>query len=253
MQPPDPAAARNRLGALATFVGVASGIGPPDRVTEALRGLAEHERKRIRRELEERAASMREQLVGAGLWEYFTSAEQRYLSTAPDKVSIQEWSSAMLHIEGVGVLRWALGIGPVLPPYDVSVPLEALEQSSGALPVDVSLRSPSELEAARAIAELWHWRARARLIASGVLPAPVGVPSAVFEEPVAAVAARAAADGVISHVLRGDFPIADLPFASLPQAEVMRLAAIAYGRQWALNWLCGLAPGNKWDETPTST
>lgn len=29
--------------------------------------------------------------------------------------------------------------------------------------------------------------------------------------------------------------------------------SIIMERHFALNWLCGMAPGNRWDETPTDT
>lgn len=57
----------------------------------------------------------------------------------------------------------------------------------------------------------------------------------------------------MSDPLRAAMMLNVRPYAALATEEVMHLASIAHGRHWALNWLCGHARENSWDETPTGT
>ena len=65
-------------------------------------------------------------------------------------------------------------------------------------------------------------------------------------------AQNAAADGLF-EAIDGDFPAFGRPYAQLTADEWFQVTSIAMERHRALNWLCGYAPGNKWEETPTDT
>jgi hypothetical protein len=49
------------------------------------------------------------------------------------------------------------------------------------------------------------------------------------------------------------FPANGEAYRDLDDAQARALASIALERHTALNRLCGRAPGNRWDETPTDT
>ena len=45
----------------------------------------------------------------------------------------------------------------------------------------------------------------------------------------------------------------DTKVRDLTEEEWREVTSIAAERHFALNWLCGYAPGNRWDATPTET
>jgi hypothetical protein len=114
--------------------------------------------------------------------------------------------------------------------------------------VTASLRPSSELERAREIAELWHWRSRTRR-----LQEEGRRPEAELDAIVRQVAPRAADDGMIGPAISGDFPAFGKAYRDLTVEEWSSAQSIAMERHFAFNWLCGLAPDNEWDETPTDT
>ena len=59
--------------------------------------------------------------------------------------------------------------------------------------------------------------------------------------------------GDIPQILDKDFVFLGKPFRELPPDEYQQAHSIIMERHCALNWLCGFAPGNRWDETPTDT
>ena len=50
-----------------------------------------------------------------------------------------------------------------------------------------------------------------------------------------------------------DFKVKGKAFRSLSAGEWSEVGSIIVERHFTLNWLCGRAPGNRWDETPTGT
>lgn len=53
--------------------------------------------------------------------------------------------------------------------------------------------------------------------------------------------------------LDNDFPAFGKPYEQLTCDEWSLIRNITEQRHKALNWVCGLAPGNNYDETPTNT
>jgi hypothetical protein len=50
-----------------------------------------------------------------------------------------------------------------------------------------------------------------------------------------------------------DFPAFGKPYSLLDDAAWRKIRVITEQRHKALNWVCGLAPENNYDETPTDT
>ena len=148
--------------------------------------------------------------------------------------------------EGLGVLLWALG-RTELPPYDLAFDHDRLFSVTldGA-----ALRDIAEIEQARDIARLWHWRARtSALQAEGGAGLPDRWQS--FDQLIAATAMRGHEQGLLPLPLRGDFPAYGKVYRELSEDERGEAESIAWERHRALNWLCGL--GSAWDDVPTDT
>lgn len=158
-------------------------------------------------------------------------------------------------MESAECLLWALGYVERLPPYDTQSDGEHLKRlpSDGvvALIRNATLRDADLISKARDVAELWHWRRRTRqLQESG---RPVQLPDDLTLPDIVRMAAeKAAADGRFESI-DGDFPIFGRSYAQLTGDEWSEVNSIAMERHKALNWLCGYAPANKWEDTPTET
>lgn len=249
---PDVHAVRARTAALANVVQVAV-VAPPSRIISALAELDETKRQALREQLDVGPAQLRSSLMNNGVWDNLTPDEQWYLSTPPDKVPHDDWAAGFGEIEALGTLLWALGFLQALPSYADHVGREVIDLCSKIQPGTGTLRPIVELERARTTAEIWHWRARARLLATGVLDLPSGVTATDVEMPVAQVVQKATLDGILTDVVADDFAVHGRPFCALGADEATKMAAIAQRRHKALNWICGYAPGNRWQDTPTNT
>ena len=184
-----------------------------------------------------------------------TKDEQRVVEAAPELVTRQDVIDASWTAESLRVLRWALGNFEALPPYDVQAePLTGfrlLSDDEGPR-TESKLRERREIERARDVAELWHWRSRTRQLQEK--GERVELPDGqTLDDVVRVVAMRAAQDGVFPFALDDDFPAFGRAYREARPGQWSQLNSIAMERHRALNWLCGYAPGNRWDETPTDT
>ncbi|HEY3921998.1 MAG TPA: hypothetical protein VGL76_07770 [Gaiellaceae bacterium] len=153
---------------------------------------------------------------------------------------------AVWQAEGLGMLLWALG-RIELPPYDLAFDHDRLFATTldGA-----TLRSAEEIEQARQIARIWHWRARTSMLqAEGTTVLPERWQS--FEQLIATTAVRGHEQGLLPRPLRGDFPAFGKVYRELSSDERIEAESIAWERHRALNWLCGR--GASWDDTPADT
>jgi hypothetical protein len=64
---------------------------------------------------------------------------------------------------------------------------------------------------------------------------------------------KAASDGLFASPVKSDFPVNGRSYAEISSDEWSRVRSIAMERHKAFNWLCGHAPRNNWEETPTDT
>jgi len=208
-------------------------------------------------ELKNRYEQQVSNLRASGLWEKMDERERRLLQASPDEIKQQDRIDASWMTESAGCLLWALGYSSELPPYDQEweikimnkIPKEPVEP----ILANAKLRRDADIMKQRDLAELWHWRARTRLIQeAGEMPAslPGGM---TIGEVIAMASAKAAEDGAFPAPIGGDFPAFGKPYRDLSEEEFSRVTSIAMERHRAFNWLCGYAPGNRWADTPTDT
>ena len=193
---------------------------------------------------------------------HLTRDETEFLAATLDTMTEQQHRDNQWRLEALQVLAWALGHFITIPPYDVQSDDQILKMWP---PIgferDISktrLISSDRIIHAREIAELWHWRSRTRrLIDSGAKwPEALSRPEEGFTsyEAVARMAARAALDrGDLPRLIEDDFVAFGKPYRDLNAEQYSLVTSIARERHFALNWLCGYAPGNHWDKTPTDT
>lgn len=60
-------------------------------------------------------------------------------------------------------------------------------------------------------------------------------------------------DGTFETAIDEDYPAFGKAYRDLSADEWAIVQSITMERHFALNWLCGYAPGHRWDETPTDT
>jgi hypothetical protein len=182
--------------------------------------------------------------------------EQAFMGASPDALRVQALVDVSWLMESAECLLWALGLLDALPPYDTQAEMDHLNKLPGRsimeLQSNAALRVPKIISRARDVAELWHWRSRTReLMEAGT---PVSLPGDWTLRDIIRIAAESAArEGIISANIDGDFPIFGKAYGRVSADEWSQAASIAKERHRALNWLCGYAPRNRWEDTPTDT
>lgn len=214
------------------------------------------------RKLRATARQDREKRLDAlGRWQrHLTAEEARVFARTAETLTEREQIVASWRVESLYVLAWALGLRDSLPPYDRQI--EPRKGLAGLPPDDrelferkAKLRPRREIAKARDVAELWHWRSRTHQLAqAGGSPFDGkridGIAS--YDDIVKQVAAGVAEEGLLVPI-KGDFPAFGKPYRALTEAQWHSASSIASERHFALNWLSGLAPRNRWDDTPTDT
>jgi len=196
-----------------------------------------------------------------GLMRYSTPIEQEFLEGFGSGMREYSRVAAGWRAEGMAMLRWALGDFTEWPSLEkVFGPEIVGDLPSGreALDTGPDLRSEEEINKKRDLIELWHWRVTTRrCIEEGYsfnFPEEMkqkGFGS--FDDVVRFIAKEALKTGQLPEIRDEDFVYLGKPFRDLPEDEYNQAASIIMERHYALNWLCGYAPGNRWDETPTDT
>lgn len=197
-----------------------------------------------------------------GLWDSLSPSEKTFAQSTIVTMTEQQQIDASWRVEAVHVMLWALGMIPELTDFDTEANPETLECIPSGDPTafieSARLRSREDIDRAREIAEFWHWRSRTReLIEQGrAFPDDPQLKAAgicSFDDVVRMAAVNGAQAGLIPSCIEDDFPARRKAYRNLTDAEWKEVASITTERHFALNWLCGYAPNNNWDETPTDT
>lgn len=156
--------------------------------------------------------------------------------------------------ESLGTILWALSLVDAVPLYDTEFGTESVVQTIGLMRPTIEffdkikLRFEEQLEKARDIAELWHWRARTTQIMQEGKKPPAGLS---YDQILKITAESAYASGEIPRPIRDDFPAYGKAYKDLSEDEFSIAMSISIERHFALNWLCGYS--EDWDRTPTDT
>jgi hypothetical protein len=192
----------------------------------------------------------------------FSPWEREFLTEASAAANQQNLVQASWRVEALGVLLWSLHRIPWLPAPDEQFTHDIADK----IPADAdgffktaSLRPREQLEKQRELAELWHWRSRTRqLIEKGepfptMPPNPGGPEFKSYDDIVRFTAKAGKESGTFAEIVDEDFLARGKAYRNLTAEEWSEVGSITVERHFALNWLCGYAPGNRWDETPTGT
>jgi hypothetical protein len=202
------------------------------------------------------------QLRECGLWRELSPKEREYAATPKAKMPNQQWLNACWRIESAQILMWALGLLAGMPAYDTQANLTDLHavphENLGEFIKSAKLLPQTEIDRARNVAELWHWRSRTRQLIEEGRPFPVDEQMKVagyrtFDDIVQVAAQRAHENADIPAPINMDFPVNGKAYRDLTADEWREVSSITTERHFALNWLCGYAPRNRWDKTPTNT
>jgi hypothetical protein len=226
---------------------------PPKRAYE---GWPDSDKERLRKGLQQRTNEICEMFQRLELWEFLADSEVKFFSTNPLDLTQQQFVTALWRMESVMTFMWALRMIPELLPFDRQAEGDMMKQIPHQDVCDffsrIKLLDESSIEAKRALAELWHWRSRTReLVEKGVKPNILGERS--VDDVVRTTATVAHSRRDVPQIVDEDFGVHGKAYRDLSDEEWSSVRSIAYERHFALNWLCGYAPGNDWDETPTDT
>jgi hypothetical protein len=178
-------------------------------------------------------------------------------------MSGQDQIDALWRVEAAKVFMWALHLIPELHTPDAQADLDLLKSEILSRPAKLfssaSLRPATEIDHAREIAELWHWRSRTEELIREERPFPIdeevfrkqGIKS--YSDIVRMAAHAAHESGDLDLLIGGDFGVNGKAYADLSSEEWSEVRSISIERHRALNWLCGYSPGNDWDATPIDT
>ena len=196
------------------------------------------------------------------LKKYLSPSEKRFSEMTRSNVEEQALLNGSWRVEAITVLAWALGQIADIPPFDEQSTPELLGGFMWIQPEllisAATLRSNEEIEKERDRAQSWHWRSRTRrLIADGAkFPEDPNLASAglhSFDDVVRQTSVLYVEDGTIDAHIDFDFPAFGKAYRDLSEEEWSTVRSITMERHTAFNWLCGYAPGHRWDETPTDT
>jgi hypothetical protein len=218
------------------------------------------------RQFREDAREARDRVLRAlGKWRAcLTRREQAIMKRTADELSERDHIDASWRTEAVHVLAWALCAESKLLPFDRQASLKKYRDfASGDLASFVrraKLRPRREIDAARDMAEFWHWRSRTRELHESGKPLDPDISMRergieTYEDIArhAVSAARKRGELRTGQVSGGDLKAKGKAYRDLTDSEWDEVRSITVERHFTLNWLCGLAPRNSWEQTPTDT
>ena len=235
---------------------------PREMLRTLLKQWSPEDRRKFTAEAEDRREEFWQPLRDAGLWDCVSPRERELATTTIATMTAQQQVNASWRIEALQVLMWALGFTAHLPPYDTQASHDLLKEiplgEMSRLLSYAQLRGQSEIEQARSLAELWHWRSRTRQLIEECAEFPADEEAGTagfgsFDDIVRFTACRLSEEGRIPPCIDQDFPARAKAYREMSAQEWSNVRSVTVERHFALNWLCGYAPANEWDETTTDT
>ncbi|MFN8591432.1 MAG: DUF4272 domain-containing protein [Thermomicrobiales bacterium] len=178
------------------------------------------------------------------------AAQQVDVSTPVGKIDTDRRAESAWQGEALAVLVWALGQGALAPPGElpdlpaVLAAIPAPWERTASFVSSATLRSESEIAAAREQGELWHWRSTVESLRREATASE----RREYDDLIREVALESYAAEVLPRTQSGDFEVKREAVKSLSTAALAALIASSAERLRALNWICGF--GNSWDSVP---
>jgi hypothetical protein len=197
-----------------------------------------------------------------GAWRYASPQEIMLFQAYSINMDKQKRIDAIWRKECAIILIWALGLRDTWPNIDQETTPEILgiipEQKIGLFSPLPKLRPQKEILGKRSILETWHWRVRTRQLIEEGTPFPSDEKTSKagffsYDDVVRFTAKAFYNEGGLTEIIDDDFVFGGKSFRSLDTNQYQLARSIISEKHFALNWLCGKAPGNRWDETPTDT
>lgn len=255
--PPDAAAVLKRAVILKCLMVKTLAMPPQEFLETSKSNWSEDEWNAFLKRERSSSAEYVKRLHENGLWKEMEQGEQQLFQAGVTELTMRQRIDVSWLTESAVCLLWALGYISEIPPFDEQADLESTnrlpQESLSVLAKKAALRASDIIQKQRDIAELWHWRSRTRQLqeANRMPSMPPG--NLTVKELLKMTSSEAAKSGDIPSPIRGDFPAYGKAYRDLTREEFASVTSIAQERHRALNWLCGLAPGNRWSETPTDT
>ncbi len=257
-RPPKPIDVMNRALALRKVVGYAFLIPPKEMLDTLQQDWTAEQKNDLRHELESLQKDYWEQ--ASSTKKFLTADELAFSKATHATVTSQQIMNFTWRLEAFHVLLWALKVVDKLHPYDIQTAGEILENwpPEYGNQLTPTMRPMSEIEEARELAELWHWRSRTRqLIENGETlrgsPEMKRAGINTYDDIVRMSAKAAREEKTDIGLIDEDFALLGKAYRDLSDEEYAQVTSITMERHFAFTWLCGYAPGNRWDETPTDT
>lgn len=250
---PDAPKVARRAQILALRIVHASAWPPPTELPGILDAWTAQERESLHRQFKDRSQKIQAYLKSTSLSAELTAEERKFFKAQLLERTMQQFIDSLWLMESLACCLWALELLPELPAYDTqsSDLLDYANKIAGQ--TAFRLRSVADIERARSVAELWHWRSRTRQLMEETQPLPPLPEGLTLEKIIQMASAKAAKEGIIPSPIGDDFPAFGKAYRDLSQEEYSTATSIASERHRALNWICGRAPKNQWDKTPTDT
>lgn len=249
-----------RLLVLNGLIGYAHALPPPQVWTDIFPKWSKEEQENFFEEFKKIPKSIADFFRSRGVWNDLSPKEDKFLHAYPQDLKIQDRNNISWRLESAITLMWALEIITDFPLFDAQASPEMLrnipKKDAPQFIESAKLRSPDELEAKRSLAQSWHWRSRTRQLIEDGHPFPRMQQAPQFKtyDDVVRFSAKIYKnEGVFSEIINEDFPVKGKAYRDLTKDEWLEVRSITIERHFALNWLCGYAPANRWDETPTET
>lgn len=235
---------------------------PFEIIKEMSENWTKSEKEDFEKELEKDAIETISSLKSYGLWNYVSKTEQIFLSSSGAQMDTKSHMDSNWRMEAAIILMWALKLVDEFPDLNEQTNPEQLQKVEikklGFLYNGLSLRPHSEISKMRDIIETWHWRVNTRrLIEDNYKFEPdenmknAGIYS--LDDIVKKTANLAYKNGDIKEIIDEDFVFKGISFRALNKDDFSEITSIIIERHYSLNWLCGYAPNNDWDKTPTDT
>ncbi len=255
--------AARRLLILRQVVIYAQMTPPRDFLQECLQNWSQDEQTKFARDAEVLRDQVWGRICASSLGNDMSPWEREYANATSLTMTYQQGADGLWRIEAAQVIMWALRLIEELPPYDTQADEDLLKQihpeSVSSFIKSAVLRPSHEIDKARDMAEHWHWRSRTQqLIESGFEFDPDIEEFKAFgfkslDDIVRHSVNHLEQDRLEHPTVDEDFAVNGKPYRDLQPEEWEVVRSITVERHFALNWLCGYAPGNRWDETPTET